>query len=169
MYGINIFNNIKLALDWYIIYYGIKHNLLGIESAREYVFKKIEEKEALSDEELELAWKVNDSLEVLEKIEKIPNIQLNSEKQMEIAKNKIRIAIIANLRECEKNISKLFEEVNLIYEVFDYPLDMESFISYMPTNDDYIPNEHTQEENERRLLSKLDLFIHEQISLYIQK
>ena len=87
---------------------------------------------------------------------------------MEIAKNKIRIAIIANLREHEKNINKLFEEVNLIYEVFDYPFDMESFISYMPTNDDYIPNEHTQEENERRLLNKLDLFIHEQISLYIQ-
>ena len=60
MYGINIFNNIKLALDWYIIYYGIKHNLLGIESAREYVFKKIEEKEALSDEELELAKRVLD-------------------------------------------------------------------------------------------------------------
>lgn len=44
MYGINIFNNIKLALDWYIIYYGIKHNLLGIESAREYVFKKLKKK-----------------------------------------------------------------------------------------------------------------------------
>lgn len=86
---------------------------------------------------------------------------------MATAKNKIRIAIIANLRESEKNISKLFEKINLIYEVFDYPFDMESFISYMPTDDDYIPKEHTQEENEKRLLSRLDSFIHEQIRLYI--
>ena len=125
MYGIDIFDSIKLELDWYIIYYGIKHNLLGIESAREYVFKKLKENETLSEEEF------------------------------------------ANLRESEKNISKLFEKINLIYEVFDYPFDMESFISYMPTDDDYIPKEHTQEENEKRLLSRLDSFIHEQIRLYI--
>jgi len=37
----------------------------------------------------------------------------------------------------------------------------------MPTDDDYIPKEHTQEENEKRLLSRLDSFIHEQIRLYI--
>lgn len=167
MYGIDIFDSIKLELDWYIIYYGIKHNLLGIESAREYVFKKLKENETLSEEEFELSWKIKDLLEVLETIEKIPNIQLNSKKQMATAKNKIRIAIIANLRESEKNISKLFEKINLIYEVFDYPFDMESFISYMPTDDDYIPKEHTQEENKKRLLSRLDSFIHEQIRLYI--
>ena len=45
MYGIDIFDSIKLELDWYIIYYGVKHNLLGIESAREYVFKKVKENE----------------------------------------------------------------------------------------------------------------------------
>ena len=128
---------------------------------------KLKENETLSEEEFELSWKIKDLLEVLETIEKIPNIQLNSKKQMATAKNKIRIAIIANLRESEKNISKLFEKINLIYEVFDYPFDMESFISYMPTDDDYIPKEHTQEENEKRLLSRLDSFIHEQIRLYI--
>lgn len=55
MYGIDIFDSIKLELDWYIIYYGIKHNLLGIESAREYVFKKLKENETLSEEEFELS------------------------------------------------------------------------------------------------------------------
>lgn len=166
MYGIDIFDNIKLTLDWYIIYYGIKNNLLCTESAQEYVFRKLERDETISEEELELAWKINDPLEVLEKIEKFPDIQLDSTKQRTNAKNKIRIAIIANLRKRETNISKLFEEINLIYEIFDYPADMECFVSYMPPDDGYIPNEHTKEENESRLLRKLDCFISDQLSQY---
>src|SRR5699024_11125954 len=94
MYGIDIFDSIKLELDWYIIYYGIKHNLLGIESAREYVFKKLKENETLSEEEFELSWKIKDLLEVLETIEKIPNIQLNSKKQMEIGRASCRERVL---------------------------------------------------------------------------
>ncbi len=37
--------------------------------------------------------------------------------------------------------------------------DMEKFISYMPITDNYIPIEHTKEENENRLLANLDSFI----------
>ena len=40
---------------------------------------------------------------------------------MEIAKNKIRIAIVVNLRNCEVNNSTLFQKMDMIYADFEYP------------------------------------------------
>lgn len=47
----------------------------------------------------------------------------------------------------------------MIYADFDYPEDMEEFISYMPIKDDYNPTEHTKEENEKRILKKVYDFL----------
>ncbi len=166
MYGIDIFNNIKISLDWYVVYHGIKENLLDLQVAREFVLRKMERNEEVSDEELELSWESKSQLDVLETIEKISNLQLDDAEKMKIAKNKIRIAIVVNLRNCEVNSSRLFQKMDMVYADFDYPEDMESFISYMPVKDNYIAAEHTQEENEHRLLNNLDLFIHEQLKQY---
>ena len=49
--------------------------------------------------------------------------------------------------------------MDVIYADFDYPEDMEKFISYMPIKDDYNPTEHTREENEKRILKKVYDFL----------
>ncbi len=166
MYGIDIFDNIKMPLDWYIVYYGIKENLLDIQIARDFALRKMEGSKTVSQEEQELLWEIENQLDVLEKIEEIPKLELESDEKMKIAKNKIRIATIFDLRNHEKDINGLFQKIEMVYADFDYPVDMESFISYMPINDNYAPAEHTQEENENRLLNKLDLFIGEQLKKY---
>lgn len=49
----------------------------------------------------------------------------------------------------------------MIYADFDYPIDMEKFISYMPIDDKDVQVLHSIDERRNYLLSKLDLFIKE--------
>ena len=138
MYGINIFDKIKMPLDWVMVYYGIKKNFFDIDIAQEFACRKLENDKQLSEEELELCWNSNNRLDILELIEKILDSQGNVKESIERAKDKIRIAIIIYLRETEKDKARLLEQINVIYADFDYPEDMEKFISYMPICDEFV-------------------------------
>lgn len=166
MYGINIFDKIKMPLDWALIYYGIKNEILSIDIAQEFACRKLEHDEQMSEEELVLSWNSNNRLDVLELIEKILEIQGNVDESIEKAKDKFRIAIIIHLRNTEKDVTKLLEQLNITYADFGYPVDMEKFISYMPNNDEYISANHTFEDNRSYLLSKVDDFIDRQVEKY---
>lgn len=166
MYGIDIFENIKMHIDWYMIYWGIKNGILSVNIAQDYVCRKMEQDEAVSDEESELSWKSEDLTSVLETIEKIPKFLDNIEENMKQAKEKVRIAIIIFLRQTEKDSSKLFEQIDMVYANFDYPEDMEKFISYMPIDGEYISTDHSLEENRCYLLSQLDGYISRQVEKY---
>ena len=159
MYGINIFDKIKMPLDWAIVYYGINNNILDIDIAQEFSCRKLENEEQLSAEELELGWNSNNRLNVLELIEKILGNQGNVDENLEKAKEKIRIAIIIYLRETEKDKAKLLEQIDMVYADFNYPEDMDNFISYMPICSDFSSTSHTIEENRDYLVSRLDDFI----------
>lgn len=166
MYGIDIFDNIKMSVDWYMVYWGIKNKILNVDIAKDYVCRKMEQDDIVSEEELELAWKSDDLVEILENIEQIPQFQNSLDENMIEAKNKIRVAIIIFLRKTENDIAKLIEKTDMVYADFDYPQDMEKFISYMPIADEYISTEHPLEDNRKYLLNKLDAFINEQVEKY---
>lgn len=166
MYGIDIFDNIKMSVDWYMVYWGIKNKILNVDIAQDYVCRKMEQDDVVSEEELELAWKSDDLVEILENIEQIPLFQNNLDENLIEAKNKIRVAIIIFLRKTENDIAKLIEKTDMVYADFDYPQDMENFISYMPIADEYISAKHSWEDNRKYLLNKLDIFIDEQVEKY---
>lgn len=166
MYGIDIFDKIKMSVDWYMVYWGIKNKILSVDIAQEYACKKLERDDMVSEEELELAWKSDDLEAVLKNIEQIPKFQIDFENNLLEAQKKIRVAILIFLRKTEKNIVKLIEKTDMLYADFDYPQDMEKFISYMSVDDEYISTEHSLEENRNHLLNKLDSFINEQVEIY---
>lgn len=166
MYKIDIFESINMPIDWYVVYWGIKNKILSVDTAQDYACRKIEEGEIGSEEELELSWKVDDLIDVLETIEKIPGFQNDMEENMEKAKEKIRTAIIVFYRKTEKDVAKLFEQIEMVYANFDYPQDMENFISYMPMDDEYVSEKHSLEENRNHLLKNLDYYICEQAEKY---
>lgn len=163
MYKINIFDNINMKVDWYMVYWGIKHKILSLNVAQDYACKRVEIEDSISEEELELSWKSEDFFEVLETIEKIPDFQCHNEDKLNRAKYMVRIAIIIYLRKTELDIVTLLEKVNMVYADFDYPTDMEKFISYMPIENKDIQAKHTIDESRSCLLEKLDLFINEQM------
>jgi hypothetical protein len=166
MYKLNILDDIKVPINWSIVYCGIKNCLLDIEVAKDYAMRLLEKNDDVSQEELDLAWGLEDKLKILEKIEKIPHIQLENEENMEQASNAIRIAILSYIRKSEKCLDDLFQKVDIVYADFNYPADMEGFISYMPINNEHIIVNPTREENEKRLLDRIDSFISEQIKKY---
>lgn len=51
------------------------------------------------------------------------------------------------------NVIDPLGEVEKIYEHFDYPEEIESFVRYMPVVGDYDPTKHTPEENIKRSYS----------------
>ncbi|OCG35327.1 MULTISPECIES: DUF2247 family protein [unclassified Gilliamella] len=59
--------------------------------------------------------------------------------------------LLLQLYNIRNNIKDPLGEVETIYENFDYPEEIESFVRYMPVSNDYDPSKHTQEENEKRL------------------
>lgn len=166
MYEINIFDKIKMQLDWAMVYYGIKNDILNIDIAQEFACRKLECDDQLSAEELELSWNSSNRLDVLELIKRILETQGNVQQRIECAKDKIRIAIIVHLRETEKDKAKLLEQIDMVYAEFDYPEDMEKFISYMPHDDEFVSKNHTIDENRNYLVSKIDDFIKEQQKKY---
>ena len=139
-----------------MVYWGIKNGVLRVDVAQDYVCRKIEQDETVSDEESELSWKSEERISVLETIEN----------NIEKAKEKVRIAIIIFVRQTEKDSAKLFEQIDMIYADFDYPEDMEKFISYMPMSGDYNPKEHSVEENRGYLQSQLDAYISVQVKKF---
>jgi len=155
-----------MPVDWYVIYWGIKNKFLNLDVVHDYVCKKIERNIKVSEEEIELLWESDNLTNILDIIEKMPEFQNNIEENITKAKDKIRIAIIIFLRKTIYNIPKLLEKIDMIYEDFDYPKDMEKFISYMPIDDNYISTNYSLDESRDYLLSNLDLFIKEQIKKY---
>lgn len=45
MYGINIFDKIKMPLDWAIVYYGINNDIFSIDIAQAFACRKMEHDE----------------------------------------------------------------------------------------------------------------------------
>jgi hypothetical protein len=67
MYNLVIFEEADIPLDWHTIYYGIKYDFLSNEISSQYAIKKIEKDENVSQEELELSWKLDDKQDILKK------------------------------------------------------------------------------------------------------
>lgn len=128
MYGINIFDGIRMPLDWATVYCGINSNLLSIDIAHEFACRKLEHGEQMTEEELELSWNSNNRLDVLGLLEKILNMQGNVDENVKNAKDKICTAIVIYMRDTERDMIRLLEQISIIYAKFDYPADMEKFI-----------------------------------------
>ncbi|MEN5095206.1 DUF2247 family protein [Pseudomonas protegens] len=55
------------------------------------------------------------------------------------------------LFENKDNVADPLGVVELIYEDFDFPFEIESFVRYMPPQDGYKPGEHSSQQNIERL------------------
>lgn len=58
-------------------------------------------------------------------------------------------------------VSDPLHEIEGIYADFDYPPEIEGFVSYMPVTDGYDPSQHSIEENKARLFSKWEQYLSE--------
>ena len=154
MYNLNI-EKYENLLNWTIIYWGIKCDILSPETAVCYadmivgINPDIDAPEIIELLSAENVQKNN----ILMQIQKLVSSEISDkERSLKI----IRYILLKEIQSSENAL----EEAEKLYVEFDYPEDMEEFIAYMPVRDkSYNPAEHTEAENKQRLVGKLSEFI----------
>lgn len=63
------------------------------------------------------------------------------------------------LFENKDNTADPLGAVELIYEDFDFPSEIEGFVRYMPPQDGYRPEDHSAQQNAERLFCKWHGFL----------
>ena len=67
--------------------------------------------------------------------------------------------LLAWVYENHIKIDDQLEVVEKIYANFDYPLQIEQFVRFMPPLDGYNPSHHSQAENRERMMGKWGEFL----------
>lgn len=171
MYSIKFENHLNL-INWSCIYWGIKEQLIRPENAVMYANKVVEENPDIDTPEIIELLIIDEANNgnVLPLIEKM----FSDKKALYDKKaNSIRTLRFIFLFEIQKNITdnqELLDEIENIYADFNYPSDMESFIYYMPIQDDeYDVSEHSSQENEQHLIDKFNTFMNKEFQTLINQ
>jgi len=157
MYDLSIFDNNNVNITWSDIYYGIKNNLLELMCVSEYAIKYIEKTGDDCQKIIDLAWQNDDKSDLLKDMAQIIKKENESDDCQSIIK--WQYCIVKELRDRQMKIEDLSDCLDEAYANFEYPEEMEEFISYMPIKDGYNPSIHTKEENIERILKKVDEFL----------
>ncbi|MDP4118739.1 MAG: DUF2247 family protein [Bacillota bacterium] len=158
MYKINLEKYAKL-LTWSSIYWGIQKSIIKPESAIQYANKIVEVEPHIDNPEI-IELLITDTQDREAILSLINNIIGNNKDKEKSSLKILRYAILSDVQKNAKNNQDLLEKAEDIYADFNYPSDMECFISYMPVQDDqYNVSEHTTDENEQRLIDKFNIFI----------
>ena len=153
-------NDIKL--NWQDLLWGYEHHFLGWRDVVNYANRKVIEESNYDESVIELS--MIDKTTTF-KIEKLLKNIVKEERFYHT--DKWLYIILLDLFNKREKLDDPLGKVEEIYESFAYPEEIESFVRYMPSTDDYDPNKHTYEENinrlylnwENYLISKKEKFI----------
>ncbi|MFV3415260.1 DUF2247 family protein [Pseudomonas nitroreducens] len=109
------------------------------------------------DLELDLAL-MNDSFDIRGCLNKLANVSGRGYPASD-SKSKWLFIALKWLFEKKSEIEDPLGKVELIYEDFDFPVEIESFVRYMPPSDGYQPQQHTLKENQNRLYENWAAYI----------
>lgn len=143
--------------SWFDIKWGYENKLIGWHSIVKHAEHLVSLGEA-SQLELELSFKgrmdtheINLILEYLSTCCDDIDECLTQEKWLFI--------ILLWLFNNRNNYSEPLKMVETIYEDFDYPEAIESFVAYMPVSDGYDPSVHSYSENTERLFRNWQTYL----------
>lgn len=158
MYKIN-FDKYCKFLNWNILFWGIKNDIIGADSAIHYADKLVENN-LIENDSLLVELFILDNIDKDNVLGLLSNIVSQDVTEEYTAKKILRYIILDSIRQTIKDNETILSTIENVYADFDYPEDMESFISYMPVDDPtYTPSEHTLKENEQRLIEKFNKFL----------
>jgi len=162
MYDLSVFDENNVNITWSDVYYGVENNLLELVCVSEYAIRCIEKADDDCQEIMDLAWQNENKLDLLENMAKIIKKENKPDDYQSIIK--WQYCIVKKLRNSQLEFEDLSDCLDEVYADFDYPEDMEEFVSYMPIKDDYNPSTHTREENIERRLRKVDEFLEREVN-----
>jgi hypothetical protein len=162
MITIDMLDKSNIDYDWSTLYVGISMNLIECNELAIYALKIIENNEYKYDEFInELAWGMDYSLkgEILTKMHFKFNIEMlnpqSSSWKLEV--KKLRYAILNYLKNTIDYDNELLKKVEEVYADFNYPQEMDGFITYMPNKGNVANN--SIEDSVKRMINNLDEFL----------
>lgn len=144
------FFNEKMPLSWFDVKWGYDRGLINAHVP----IKKAEDKVCsggATEAELEMSFLMPDNIFNVSKL--LDEICQKESKENDAipARKWVFISLLWLWLNKDKYVKPL-DEVEIIYSDFDYPVQIESFVKYMPPTDGYQPSKHTQQENQERLM-----------------
>ncbi len=164
MYTIEIFNKCEININWSTVYWGIKNKLLDVKSVSICAIRFMKNNSDTDIPELlELAYDNNDELKIIELIETIEKKEPDTFKLTDsLDIKRWRYCIVKSIRDSKLSNSEILDKIELVYAYFNYPIELEEAVRYMPPKDGYNPLVHSKENNELRMISKIDKFLKEE-------
>lgn len=135
-----------VTLTWADILFGINHGILNIEAAVAHAVASLETEENPSQEIIDLAW-LTEGESIHPYIDELINLEPVQDEQ-EI-KEKFLYVLLNWVYEHKETYEDPLGTVEYIYADFNYPVEMSSFIKYMPSNH---PDLGSLELNKQHLL-----------------
>lgn len=155
MYNINFDKYIEFV-DWQVVYWGIQNDFLEPKCAISYAHK-MAEYNITEDESLIVDLLILDTQDKNSVVALIEESVAMGNIDAQRCKRVLRYIILDMINQSAEDVLSRVENV---YADFEYPEDMNSFISYMPVEDGkYNPSEHNEAENKQRLIGKFNEFL----------
>ncbi|VEA68428.1 Uncharacterized protein conserved in bacteria [Serratia plymuthica] len=146
-----------IKFSWFDIKWGYEKKLIGWYSIVKHAEYLVSLGEA-SQLELELSFKSKmDTHEIKLILDDLSMCCANSDES--VTQEKWLFIILLWLFANRNNYSEPLKMVEAIYEDFDYPEAIESFVSYMPVSDGYDPSVHSHRENTERLFRNWQTYL----------
>lgn len=140
----------KIQLNWHDIQFGLRNEYLENDDVVQLAIDYVTREPNAEPIEVELAGLLHKELSA------VPNFvdELCDRTSCDDADtfNKWLFIILAWLYDQREVVSNPLELVAEVYADFGYPAYISKFVYYMPPSDDYRPQDHTAEENRKRLL-----------------
>ncbi len=164
MYTINFDKYINI-LNWDVIYYGIEKDLIESMSAINYVNKLIDlNLQQVSDEIIDIL--ILDSADKATILNQIKKLTSQNVKQGKVAERILRYVILDEIRTSGQTSTEILSSIETVYAEFDYPADMDGFITYMPEDDNSYDNEDSNvQNNEIKLINRFNDFMKNEMIL----
>lgn len=144
------------CLEWADVRYGFEKGFVNQEDVVKIAMHEVAQTSENRAEEIELAglyghemYRVSELLEVLS----------SHQVQKHDSKGKWLYLFLAWLYAQKETIDDPFGAVEHVYAEFDYPVEISSFVAYMPPSDGYRPQDHSPDENRRRLYTLWHEFV----------
>ena len=140
------------------IFIGIEKELLTPDIAVEYAnYFSENNPQNISHETIELM--ILDNYEKEAVLSIIEAFAPKTKKDAHNSLRELRCIILLELLQNEKNKQKLSNWIDEVYADFDYPSDMDNFVSYMPVSGNRDTSLYNEEENINYLISNFEIFI----------
>ena len=149
-------NNIK-SLSWESIFCGIDKELICPDIAVEYANYSAENLLEVSAEIIELM-----ILDIAEKdtvLSIISDFAPKTKRCLNNCLRELRYVVLLELWQEENDKRRLSSIIDQVYSDFEYPSDMDSFVSYMPAKDGYDVSSYSEEENIAQLIENFESFM----------